>query len=167
MVSIRSRIGARRILRSALVVFFLGARSACAANASSSADSAQMPIPLTTIQKGNFSGIGEALEAVMRTPTEWENLWKRHVSIQSPPAPIPPVDFAKEMVAAVFLGQKNTGGYEVEITKAQRNGPALQIFYNVKAPQPGGMAIQAITQPFHIVKMPRSDGTVRFSRTGS
>ena len=123
-----------------------------------------MPIQIVTVEQGNFSGIVEPLELVIHTPAEWQNLWKRHVSIQSPPSPVPPIAFDTEMVVAVFLGQKNTGGYEVNISKAERRGPAVTIFYNVGIPKPGGVSIQAITQPFHIVRMPRSDGPVEFVR---
>src|ERR1041384_4844147 len=98
MVSVypRVRTSYRSLRRASFVAVLLILGAACVARGSR-ADSAQMTIPITTIQKGNFSGIVESIETAIRTPAEWENLWKRHVSIQSPPAPLPPVDFKQEM----------------------------------------------------------------------
>ena len=68
------------------------------------------------------------------------------------------------MVAAVFLGEKTTGGYEVEITQAELQNSSLKIQYIEKTPTPGGMTIQALSQPFHLVKLPRYDAQVVFSK---
>jgi hypothetical protein len=121
-----------------------------------------MTVPVTTIQKGNFSGVHEPLQAVIRTAAEWESLWKRHASIQSPPSPPPVVDFATEMVVGVFLGEKPRGGYEIEIKSAELKDSVLYVYYVEKSPSPGGVAIQALTQPFHLVKLPRNDVPVVF-----
>jgi PrcB C-terminal len=149
------------------VALLIGVTAACARAAARPADSAHVSIPVTTVEKGNFSGIAEPLETVVRTPAEWESLWHRHVSIQSPPSPLPQINFADEMVVAVFLGQKNSGGYEITITNAQRKASEVEVFYAIQTPKSGALAIQAITQPFHIVKMPRSDGPVHFVRNSS
>jgi protease stability complex PrcB-like protein len=121
-----------------------------------------MTIPVRTIQQGNFSGVREPLQVVIRAPAEWESLWKRHTSIQSPPSPAPVVDFVTEMVVGVFLGEKSRGGYEVEIKNAELKDSVLYVYYVEKSPSPGGATIQALTQPFHIVKLPRNDARVVF-----
>jgi PrcB C-terminal len=149
----------------AILSALLAAMSACAAESPLPPNSAQMPIALTTIQKGNFSGISEPLQTVIRAQAEWESLWKHHTSIQSPPSPLPSVDFRMDMIAAVFLGQKSTGGYEIEITGADFNNSVLNISYVIRSPVGGGPAIQALTQPFHIVKLPRSEAQGKFSRS--
>lgn len=142
----------------------LAAVEACAAQPSLPGNSAPKNVPVTTIDKGNFSGVREPLQVVIRTPAEWESFWKRHVSIQNPASPPPSIDFSREMVAAVFLGEKTTGGYEVEITQAELQNSSLKIQYIEKTPTPGGMTIQALSQPFHLVKLPRYDAQVVFSK---
>jgi len=127
----------------------------------------QMTIPVTTIQNGNFSGIREPLQVVVRTQDQWNNLWKKHASIQSPPSPPPGVNFTTEMVVGLFAGEKTTGGYELEITRAELKDSTLYIYYVEKNPTSGGMAIQAITQPFHLAKLPRHDTPVIFVKQTS
>jgi len=143
----------------AAVFLTLLVMEACAAQNSRSNP---MTIPVVTIQKGNFSGIHEPLQVTVRDQTEWEALWKRHTSNQSPPLPVPVVDFGTEMVVGLFAGDKTTGGYEVEITGAELKGSNLYIFYLEKNPAPGGMTIQAVTQPFHLIKLARQDIPVVF-----
>jgi hypothetical protein len=143
----------------AAVVLYFFAIDACIAQAPSSNP---MTIPLTTIQKGNFSGIREPLQVVVRTQDEWNNLWKRHASIQSPPSPLPVVNFTTEMVVGIFAGEKTTGGYEAEITSAELKDSSLYVYYVEKSSTPGGMAIQALTQPFHLAKLPRYELPIVF-----
>ena len=121
-----------------------------------------MAIPLTTIQKGNFSGIREPLQVTVRTQDAWESLWKKHTSIQSPPSPLPAVNFTTEMVVGIFAGEKTTGGYDVELTRAELKDSTLYVYYVEKNPASGGMAIQALTQPFNLAKLARHDGAVVF-----
>jgi len=125
-----------------------------------------MTIPLTTIQKGNFSDIREPLQVIVRTQEAWEDLWKRHTSIQSPRSPLPTINFATEMVVGLFAGEKTTGGYDVELTRAELKDSNLYIYFAEKTPIPGGMAIQALTQPFHLAKLAKHDAAVIFVKLG-
>ena len=140
---------------------------ACAAQAPLPPAPVRMAISVTTIQKGNFGGIRKPAQIVVRTQEEWNSLWKRHVSIQSPPSSPPSVDFAAEMIVGLFIGEKNTGGYEVEITRAELKDSTLHVYYAEKSPTPGGIVTQALTQPFHLARLPRSDAPVVFVRLNS
>jgi len=143
----------------AAVFFTLCVLDACAAQAPFPNP---MTIPLTTIQKGNFSGIREPLQVTVRTQDAWESLWKKHTSIQRPPSPLPEVNFTTEMVVGIFAGEKTTGGYETEITRAELKDSTLYVYYVEKAPMAGGMTIQALTQPFHLAKLPRYELPIVF-----
>jgi len=118
-----------------------------------------------TIDKGSQSGVREPLQTVVRGPAEWKTLWQKHASIKLNPHPAPAVDFSKDIVAGVFLGEKLTGGFDVEIVRIDQTGPALVIEYREKSPLPGSIVTQALTQPFHIVKVLRASSlTASFRR---
>ena len=130
------------------------------------AAAAAMPVSFQTVAKGSRSGIDEAAQIVVRNQAGWASLWQKHSSVDAnPPAP-PAIDFSKELVAAVFLGQKPTGGYAVEIVSIEDGDGTLTVTYRETTPQPGGITTQAFTQPFHIVRI-GVEGTleVRFRRT--
>ena len=74
------------------------------------------------------------------------------------PAPnAPEVDFSEEMVIAIFSGEKPTGGYSIEITKVELDEDEVTIFFEEVSPEPGQPVTEALTQPFHIVKINRID----------
>ena len=106
-----------------------------------------------TIDKGSQSGLREPLQAIVRGPAEWKTLWQKHASTKPNPPPAPAVDFSKDIVAGVFLGEKPTGGFDVEIVRVDQTGAAVVIEYREKSPLPGSFVTQALTQPFHIVKI--------------
>jgi hypothetical protein len=109
--------------------------------------------PFKTVTKGTRSGVRESAQFVIRTQAQWEDLWHKHSSITKNASPAPAVDFEHEMVAAVFLGEKPTGGYAIEIVGAELIDRSLNILFRENAPAPGAIVTQAFTQPFHIVRI--------------
>ena len=122
---------------------------------------AQAPeVRLVPVARGSSSGIAEAAQIVVRSNAEWAKLWKSHGAAQ----PVPAIDFARQMVAGVFLGTRPTGGYSVEIVGARREGPALVLEYVERTPPPDAVLTQALTEPFHIVRLDAHAGPVQFRR---
>jgi len=116
---------------------------------------------VTTVARGPMSAIAGSKEVVVRSNAEWTALWKDHGSSQ----PVPTVDFSKEMVAAVFLGSRPTGGFSVEIVGTRAEGDALVIEYAERRPGRGDIVSQVLTSPFQIVKLPAHKGSVRFQKS--
>ena len=131
----------------ALFLSFIVILPACAASGAMSVTQ----LKLETIAKNTRSGIREPLQIVVRSPEQWTALWKKHLVSDPNSPPVPAVDFTNNIVAAVFSGEKPTGGYTVEITAAEKSDGALLIYYRETSPRTGGIVTQALTQPFHIV----------------
>src|SRR4029079_1061906 len=122
-------------------------------------------VSFKTIAKGVRSGVREASQFAIRSQSEWQKLWRQHSLASTPRAPLRTVDFDKELVAAVFLGEKPTGGYGVEISSAEVADRSLTIFLKETSPKPGAIVTQAINQPFHIVRIETAGvETVSFRR---
>ncbi|GBD35072.1 hypothetical protein HRbin36_00176 [bacterium HR36] len=114
--------------------------------------------------KGGFSGVNKPGQRVIKDGKAWAELWNEVHSHVTPKPEVPAVDFDKYMVLAVFMGTKNTGGFAIRITNIQYDEKAdkLRVAVQETSPAPGSIVIQAITQPFHIVVVPRSDKAVEF-----
>jgi protease stability complex PrcB-like protein len=122
-------------------------------------------VSFKTIAKGLRSGIREPSQIAIRSQSEWQKLWRQHSSASTASAPLPTVDFDKEIVVAVFLGEKPSGGYGVEISSAEVVGSSLTVFVKETSPKPGAIVTQAINQPFHIVRIETAGvETVSFRR---
>lgn len=114
---------------------------------------------LSTIAKGDGSGVSSPRRVVVRDDRMWRALWAEHAGASTAP---PRVDFGTQMVAAIFAGDRPTPGYAVEITEVRHDGDTLDIVVSESRPAPGLMAAQVIVTPFHIVVLPRFEGQVSF-----
>jgi hypothetical protein len=116
--------------------------------------------PLRILDKGEQSNMDDSRQAVVRSPDEWQALWRLH----APDRPQPAVDFSREMVAAVFLGTRPTAGFSIEILDWREESGALVVRYRETRPAKGLLTAQVITSAYAIVALPRRDGAVRFER---
>ncbi|HBL16548.1 MAG: hypothetical protein A2X36_07970 [Elusimicrobia bacterium GWA2_69_24] len=111
---------------------------------------------------GSVSGIREQRAVVVTDAGSWAALWQDH-SRAGAAQPLPAVDFAKEVVVAVFLGEKAGGGYTVELqfqpTKAM---PAdLVVRYAAARSASNKVFITMMTQPYAICKLPKQYASVK------
>jgi hypothetical protein len=114
-------------------------------------------LPIRSLKKGAFSGIREAKQEVVKSADAWEKLWKQHATAAATSDKIPAVDFSKEMVVVATMGTKRTGGYSIEIVGVEAKDKTLKISVKKSSPPPDAMTIQALTAPFHLVAVPKSD----------
>ncbi len=120
------------------------------------------PVQMTTVNSDMMSGIDRSEQLVARTAAEWQTVWQRH----APGRPAPAVDLAKNMIVAVFLGSRPSGGFGVEITGIRSDGQVMVVQWAERRPAPGQVAAQVMTAPSHIVSVPRHAGEVRFEKVG-
>ena len=119
-------------------------------------------VPFITISKGALSGIQMRSFLTIRTDQEWQYIWNKHYSSLGISPSIPPIDFSKEMVIPIFQGSKPTGGFGVEILRVEKCGERLLVFYKEIIPPRGSMVPQVLTQPYHMIKLQRTEGEVIF-----
>ena len=72
-------------------------------------------------------------------------------------------DFSREMVVGAFLGEKPTGGYDIEITGVLEQNDYIEVLIKIDEPDPDEMVAQVITSPCHIIKLKRSDMEFMFN----
>jgi hypothetical protein len=114
----------------------------------------------TTVVKGDASNQLTGRQVAIRTMAEWQALWKDH----APAEKMPVVDFSSRMVVGLFLGSKPSTGYQVEIIAVQSEGDTLIVNYLERQPARGMLSAQILTEPFHLVAVPRHGGPVKFNR---
>jgi len=123
-------------------------------------------IPILKEWKGIHCGVEKPAQLIIRDAKAWADLWaKVHSSVEPKPA-LPEVDFQKQIVVAVFAGTKRTGGYSIRIRDIRHDAKAdkLLVFVEETSPPPGSITIQVLTQPYHMVLMPKTDKPIEFRR---
>jgi hypothetical protein len=149
-----------RGIYSALAIAILAAGAGHAAKAASTA-----ALQLRPVAQGTHSSINARRQTVVRTAAEWNKLWAEHSALSSDKTP-PTVDFGKEMVLAVFLGTRTSGGYSVKITDARVVGKKLVVSAQETAPGPNQIRSHVITTPFAMVAVKASKLPVEWKVTG-
>jgi len=115
---------------------------------------------LTTIARGDSSGVVDSGRVVVRDAAAWHALWSAHAGASAQP---PTVDFSTTMVVAAFAGERPSAGYAIEIVGARQESASLAVLVNEIQPSRGAVAAQMIVTPFHIATLPRYDGEIRFN----
>jgi hypothetical protein len=82
-----------------------------------------------------------------------ERLWSRAYGAMTAAPPPPEVDFGSSSVAAVFLGQKRTGGYSVDVQNVAVEGGEVYLDVVTREPGPGAFTTQALTHPWVMVEV--------------
>jgi hypothetical protein len=131
---------------------------------------AAQDVPFETIARGAHGGYGPPANHVVRSQAE---LQSTGVDKLLPPGTS--IDFSKDMLLAVLMGTKNTGGYSVEVTKIERKQmmtilpvPAppptyyLEVQADHRSPPPGSIVTMALTSPYHVVKVRKTSERVDF-----
>jgi hypothetical protein len=114
--------------------------------------------------KGDSSGITIQREVVIKDPESWAQLWAEHQSPRGTPSAPPAIDFENHMVVGIFLGDRGSSGYAVEIIATQYQDNELIIIYKETKPDmSGGMGfLTVMTQPYHLKAIPPTNTPVRF-----
>lgn len=144
------------------LVAFTALLTACRSTSTPASDAmAGDAVPFRTIARGYQSGVATAAIEVAHNADEWRALWTRHTSNALPRPPLPEVDWSKEMVVSVALGERSSAGFGVEITQLALDKGVLRVVALEKKPAKDAIVPMVITQPFHMIATARRDGDVK------
>lgn len=110
-------------------------------------------IRFETLWRNNYGGYAERGNFVIKSAADWKDTWD---------AMPDDINFAEQMLIAVSMGERNTGGYAVEIMTVVEKPARLEISVKYIVPGKGVLVMQALTQPHHIIKLKRTDKEVMF-----
>lgn len=121
-------------------------------------------IDFSTLKEGYQNEIKTKQERVITTSEEWADLWTEMFPTEMIASAI---DFEEKMIIAVFQGEKNTGGYSIEITEIIEKDNSLKVYIKETVPGENCILTQALTSPYHIVELDKTDKEIKFMRTQS
>lgn len=105
------------------------------------------------------SRVSHQTVVVVRSFAELQRLWLE--AFDNPPGDdgFPKIDFAREMVIALFLGARNTPSYSLRVEQLRVHQGRLEIQYTEihEIAGPGCIVLPVVTHPYLWVKTPRVD----------
>jgi hypothetical protein len=119
-------------------------------------------VKFSTLARGDTApGITNRINEAITDPISFEQLWNGMYRGMEPVPDMPKVDFAEDMVIAVSPGLMVTGGYDAEIIKVQDKKNRLNV--TILMTRPSGTVTEALTQPYHIIKLKKSTARIVYT----
>lgn len=117
--------------------------------------------PIITSQIGGFI-----------TPQIWiikeskalEEVYAQINKTRKPGFVIPKVDFSKESIIAIFMGEKMTGGYAVTVKEVKEYANKISVKVIETTPKKSDMVTNVITQPFCVFKVNNTTKNMVFEK---
>jgi hypothetical protein len=127
----------------------------------------QQDLPITRLRPlpGSYtvnSGISEPMQLIIGSRSEFEELWRLVHSGRRPSPPLPDIDFNIVNVVLVALGEKKSGGFEVTVRRAYRDGESVVVVVDGSEPGDRCVVSTGLTQPLDIVLIPRIEAEHEF-----
>jgi len=118
-----------------------------------------------TIASGSqATGVQGARYQLLTNRDQLIGVWSQVHATQLQQPPLPQVDFQRETLVAIFLGQRNSGGYGVTVRRVAVEGNDLYLDTEFREPAPGAITTQALTSPWTLVRVLRGGFEVAWVR---
>jgi hypothetical protein len=116
------------------------------------------PIPDSALMaEGTRSAIETPRQTIIKDQAAFAALWAEHSTHENPAPRIPSVDFAADMVVAVFAGHQPTGGHALALTGLDKTPGGWELKLSLISPGPDCITTQVMTQPWVMVRVPGHD----------
>ena len=113
-----------------------------------------------TIDSEQISAIKQSKNIVIKDQATWANLWKEH---KTSTQVLPNVDFSKNMLIAVFLGERPSACHSLRDLTIWRSDGKINVTHNETTPGPLTKCAYMMVAPAVIVEIPKSDEAVEFN----
>lgn len=119
----------------------------------------EQPVPFTTLARGSYCEVTRPEAHVIRNRAELEKFWNRLGHVKQK---IPDMDFGVRMALAIFMGEQSSGGYAIRIDRIVQTPEEVIVSVRKTTPPKGSAVSQALTRPYILVSIPRTELPIRF-----
>lgn len=120
------------------------------------------PLPLQNIESGSYGqAYHEGGRFTFTNKKDFVRFYKALRGAEPSAEVLSKIDFRKSVVVAVVRGECSSSGYGIAVESA-RAGVGVRTVVQVSLTDPTGMALTVMTNPYHIVTMPKTAEPVQF-----
>lgn len=120
-------------------------------------------VTYTILASGAQSGITEPMDTIITTEAELDTLWLNHYSYLGVTPQTPSIDFKKDVVVGVFLGDQPSTGYWIRMDSVYVKGDQEIVAMTMNdKPDTNAVVLDMITQPFVIASITKTDKHIQF-----
>lgn len=154
---------------SSLTLLILAALAGCDGQSTALTEQPDLQIPddavsitVEPVFSMPYSGVRDARRLVIRDAATWNAFWDEVTAIVAPRPDAPAVDFEQEMVIAVAMGERRTGGYMISIPEVYEAQGSVYAVVEEVAPAGACVVTHTLSAPVAAVRLPRRDADVSF-----
>lgn len=114
-------------------------------------------LPYGAIDQGFISGVTTEQQVVIDNQKSWEDFWLQHRG-NLPPE----MDFTRDIVLAVSLGERPSFSYSIEISSIRDMGDEIVVSIYSRSPGPNEDYVDQLAHPYDIVATKRWGKPIRF-----
>ncbi|MFT6959490.1 MAG: hypothetical protein ACJA17_000583 [Polaribacter sp.] len=122
----------------------------------------------TSLSKGSLFGNGaegfKKENIVISSKEEWKFFLSKMDTTNNVSKTVEnAIDFSKEMIIVCIDKVRNSGGFSIEIIEAVTESNTFLIKVKTKGPKPMDMVTAVMMQPYHIVKIKKTNKKIKFT----
>ncbi len=125
--------------------------------ACSNQGSDETKLSMEIVMDGTYSGVEDKRELLINTNDEYQKLMNEVYKNLDQMPRIPVVDFTKNSLVAVFIGNRSSGGFMVIIDSITEGSKSISVNVTESTPGKNCVVTEAITRPYTIVKIPKTE----------
>lgn len=111
------------------------------------------------VASGAYCGISEEKRMLIKDQNAWQALWEQVGSNRIPAPELPEVNFEEKALVALFMGDRNNGGYGQSIDRIEVEKERLVVRLVHSSPGKNCITTSAIVQPYTIVAVDKKYAT--------
>lgn len=117
--------------------------------------------PFTEIIQNQYGGPQKPQLHIVKELESMKQFYAFINKTRKPGFALPKINFDKETVIILCLGEKRTGGYGIKVNNIIESEEEIQVFIKEIKPS-GDMVATVITRPFYIAKIPITSKEIKF-----
>jgi PrcB C-terminal len=111
------------------------------------------------------TGFNQPADKVVTSKKEFARVWSQVYANFSPQPKVPAIDFSKEMILVIAMGQQTSGGHSIRVERIWDNGgERTGVISMGHSPGKGCMTPASMTAPVEIVRLERPRKPIKFYR---
>lgn len=99
---------------------------------------------LELLSESGYSEFNQTEQMVIKSDAALQTAYNHILTKQA----VPHIDWNKQQVVLLAMGQKNTGGYNIAVEKVVESNNEIVVFYKTISPNAGDRVTQALTSPY-------------------
>lgn len=164
----KSKINTHGIIMFSIVILLSSLSYSCSGNkqtteegnSETTIEQKEDSIEFKKLENNSQSGIKEKSFVPVSNKSAWDSLYSEIYSYRLNMPDVPEINFKEEMIIGVFMGEQNSGGYEIEVMEITQTSDHIKVYVKDKIPGKTCNTTDVLTQPYTLIIIPKSNKKV-------